>query len=243
MLADLPPNGKNGECETDVNDIKQYYPEAPANGAEQPTDRAKLNPEPSLLAPSRQVNLPPVDLSGVSEATPVELLLVRELKGPGATFTPFLSEAVAFRGLVYQPHGEYETQYQLLAESLLSHPRILPRLKVITFVPAFAWPTLEVVIVPIKRTRHGILVWQSLNKLADRLPDLKVYIEWDLAKRRHLVQQLALSAEERELLARIERPTRDQVIEALQMHAFGSLEDLVAANDEIRTVLQAREVK
>ena len=52
-----------------------------------------------------------------------------------------------------------------------------------------------------------------------------------------------MTAQERELIARTVWPKREQILDALAMTAFDKLDDLVAANDEIRTLLNSREVE
>jgi hypothetical protein len=182
-------------------------------------------------------------MSGLTAATQVEQLVVREMKGISQTFTPNLEGALTFRGLVSTPPGEFEAVYLIIAGPLLSDPRIVGRVKTITFVPAFAWSTFEVVLVPFKATKFGMRVLQDLLSLKPRFPNFKVFVEWDALKKRHVVQSLPMTEQEQELIAKVIWPSRGQIIEALQLSAFDDINALAAANDEIRTLLSARAVE
>jgi len=205
-------------------------------------ERPGLSPPP-VMAPKRRVDLHTVALSIVPEAKPIELLTVKEMKGINAIFTPLLAEALKFHGLVHKPVGEFDDVFQIVTGPLLRDPRVASRTRRITFVPAFAWATCEIVIAPIKDTRFGAAVFHSLQSLQPRFPFFKVFVEWNDVKKRHVVNEVAITADERELISKTPWPTRDQLIEALQMVAYDDINDLAQVNDEIRTVLAAREVK
>ena len=205
-------------------------------------DRPKLTAA-KLLVPKHKVDLSTASLGPMPETIPVEQLEIREMRGIGVTFTPNLAEAQVFKGLVHQPEGEFETTYQIIAGSLLHDQRILSRSRSITFIPSFSWQTCEVVIVPFKSTRYGTRVLQTLRSMHHRFPAYKVYVEWNELKRRQVVHEMVMTPEERELISRIIWPTRAQVIEALQMSAYDNLDELAAANEKIRILLQSREVE
>ncbi len=209
----------------------------------EPNDRQKLQPLPAPLTPSRRVDLRTVVMDGLPETTAVETLDVRELKGIGATFTPNMAQALPFRGLEYKPEGEFDAVYQIIAGPLLHDPRIVGRLKTITFVPAYAWSTCEIVLAPFKGTKFGMRVLHCLRSLQPEFPNVKVFVEWNESRKRHLVQSMAMTSQERDLISKVAWPTRDQVLDALSMTAFDSLDDLTAANDEIRALLNSREVE
>ena len=175
-------------------------------------------------------------------ATAVESLVVREMKGIGSTFTPNMALQLTFLGLVYKPEGEFDATYHLLAGPLLTDMRLAGRAKHLTFVPAFSWPTHELVIAPFKRTRMGNRVLEDLQTLTPLFPNYKTFVEWSDAKRRHIVRQIQLTEQERETIASLQWPTPDQVIDALQIVAFDDIGDLAAANDEVRLLLTAKEV-
>jgi hypothetical protein len=165
------------------------------------------------------------------------------MKGISQTFTPNLETALPFHGLVSTPPGEFDAVYHIIAGPLLSDPRIAGRVKTITFVPAFSWSTFEVVLVPFKGTKFGMRVQQDLGSLKPQFPNVKVFVEWDALKKRHVVQSLPMTAQEQELISKVIWPSRVQIIEALQISAFDDINDLAAANDEIRTLLSARMVE
>jgi hypothetical protein len=245
----IPPSpASNGQVqpasEPDATAIPSAPPPpgTPASTLAAPTGPAELAPVP-LLASRRKVDLATVEMSNLAVATPVEQLVVREMKGIGQTFTPNLAGALTFRGLVYKPAGEYEEVHQIIAGPLLLKPLIASRLKMTTFVPTFSWSTLEVVLAPFKMTKFGMRVLQALQSLQSEFPDLKVFYEWESSKKRHVVQSLPMTAQERELIAKVIWPSKDQIIEALQITAFDNIDVLAAANEEIRTLLSARMVE
>jgi hypothetical protein len=196
-----------------------------------------------LLLPKRKVDLATVEMSGLPATTPVEQLLVREVKGIGAPFTPNLKTALSFYGLVHKPEGEFDKVYQPVGGSLLNDPRVAGRLRTIIFVPAFLWATLEVVIAPWRMTTYGAHVLQALQSLQPQFPNFKVFVEWSEQKKRHVVRENDMTPQEQELISKFTWPTKVQIIEALQMCAFDNIDDLAAANAEIKTLLSSREVE
>jgi hypothetical protein len=181
-------------------------------------------------------------MPGVSDLRPVEQLVVRQLKGPGQMFTADLDSALNFLGLVHKPAGEFEEQYQILADNLLKDPRLARLAKRIAFVPAYAWTTFEVVLMPVKVTTFSQRVVADLAKLKPLFPSYKAFIQWDDGKRRHVVYQEELTPHEAVLIGKVTWPTREQILEALEATAYDELATLCDANDEVRSLLSAREV-
>jgi hypothetical protein len=220
---------------------------APAlNTPATPPETASILLAPStvpLLLPKRKVDLLTVEMSGLPSTTPVEQLLVREMKGIGAPFTPNLETALSFRGLVHKPDGEFDKVYQPVGGPLLNDPRVAGRLKTITFVLAFLWDTLEVVIAPWRMTTYGAHVLHALQKLQPEFPNFKVFVEWSDQKKKHVVHRIDMTPQEKELISKVTWPTKEQVIEALELCAFDNIDDLAAANAEIKTLLGSREVE
>lgn len=179
----------------------------------------------------------------VGDLQPVTQLGVRELKGVGQMFTAHMEHGYQFRSIVHKPAGSYETQYQILAGDALLDPRLARMAQSIAFFPAFVWSTFEVVLVPCKMTSFGQRVLADLQKLQAHFPAYKCFVQWDEAKRRHVVYRQPLTAAEAELIARVEWPDKDAIIDALEMVAFDSVESLCAANEEVRALLSAKEVE
>jgi hypothetical protein len=182
-------------------------------------------------------------MDALPQITPIDSLVVTEMKGAGATFTPNLDAALQFKGLAHKPPGEFNTQYQIIAGSLLSDPRIVGRSSGIVFVPALAWSTCEVVIVPFKATRFGIRVVQTLQSFQHRFPRFKVFVDWSDLKKRYVVHEVTMTPAEQETIDKTEWPSREQVLNALEVLAYESVENLAAANDTIRILLAAKEVE
>jgi hypothetical protein len=182
-------------------------------------------------------------LPDVGSLQTVESLTVRDLKGPGAMFTPNLSGALAFFGLVYRPPGEYETQYQIVAGPLLSDPRIMKYAKRLAFVPVYSWSSYEILLLPIKLTTFGRRVLDDLKTLQTRSPGFKAFVEWDPTRKRHVVYWDPLTEQEKPFLNAVKWPGCDEICDALSAVAFDDLGDLTQANEDIRLLLQSREVE
>jgi hypothetical protein len=164
------------------------------------------------------------------------------LKGVGATFTPYLAAAMRFMAITYKPRGEYETIYQIVTGPLLDDPRVNQRARPITYVPAFSWATFAVVLMPVKPTTHGRRVLDDLQKLEPHFPNYKAFVEWDPGRHQHVVRYQDLTAQESGVIAKVECPGKEDILNALQGTAFDNLDALVAANDDISTVVRSREV-
>ena len=220
---------------------------APAlNTPTAPPETAPMPLAPStvpLLLPKRKVDLATVEMSGLPATTPVEQLLVREVKGISTPFTPNLESALSFRGLVHKPEGEFDKVYQLVGGSLLNDPHVAGRLQTIVFAPTYSWATCEVVLAPWKMTKYGAHVLKDLQLLQPRFPNLKVFVEWSDLKRRHVVYEVHMTPQDRELISKVTWPHKDQIDDALQLCAFDNIDDLAAANAEIKTLLGSREVE
>jgi hypothetical protein len=189
-----------------------------------------------------------IDLSCVAQAAPgnvrtVESLRVQELKGVGAWLTPQLTGAVVLLGLVYRPPGEYAAAYQILGPSLQDHPLLRRYAKPIAFVPVYSWCTLEVVLMPVKLTSFGRLIIDDLRKLAPRFPHFKAFLEWDGARRRHLVHYDELPPHEKSVIDAVQWPRLEEVLETLSAAAYDSLDDLMEANEDIHAVRRSRVVE
>ena len=115
--------------------------------------------------------------------------------------------------------------------------------KRISFLPVFSWATFEVVLLPVKETTYGRRVLDDLRKLAPQFPHFKVFVEWDASRKRHVVYRNVLNDQEVSLIAGVKWPSHEEILDALSATAYDDLEDLKAANDDIRTLLQSREVE
>ena len=206
------------------------------------TGAAQLAPEPALPKPKRRVDLSTAQLPGIGGLQAVETLTIRERKGVGATFTPNVAATLMFHGLVYKPQGEFDGLYQIIAGPLLHDPRIANRATRIAFVPALDWSAVEVVLVPIKLSKHGQRVLSDLQKLEPRFPAYKAFIQWVETKRRHVVYFDELSEPEGAIIAKVKWPTQEQMLDALSAVAFETIEDLAAANEDVRALLKSRQV-
>jgi hypothetical protein len=175
--------------------------------------------------------------------TAVESLVVRELKGVGVAFTPNLDAMLMFHGLSYKPPHEYESVYQVVAPPLNNDPRVMSRASRIAYVPAFSWSTFEVVLAPFKLTSFGLRVLDNLRTLQPRFPRYKCFTQWDAAKRRHVVYFDDLSEQELGVILGTKWPTRDEILDTLQVAAFDNLDALAAANAEIHALVHSREVQ
>ncbi|GMV82500.1 MAG: hypothetical protein AMXMBFR7_36840 [Planctomycetota bacterium] len=195
-----------------------------------------------LPQPRKRVDLAAAADAQLAVPQAVESLEVRELRGVGATFTPKLDAALSFHGLAYKPEGEFEAIHQILAGPLLRDPRVLPRARRLLFVPAFAWATFEVVLMPLSLTRFGQRVVADLRQLQPRFPHYKTFKEWSDSKRRHVIHLLDLTETERDAIVQVAWPDQDAIIDALQAVAYDDINALAADNAEIRTLLAAKEV-
>jgi hypothetical protein len=254
--AAVTDNGKVAEQTPPKTGLTPVEGRSPADGTEPATARSIGSSEhvaaaggpPALepltpLQPRRQVDLTTAVLPELGNLAPVESLTVRELKGVGQTFTAQLDLMLAFHGLAYKGQNEYETQYQVIAPPLSHDPRVMSRVTRIAFVPGFAWATFEVVLLPIKLSAFGRRILDDLAKLKPRFPNYKSFIQWQATKKRHVVYVHDLSAQEASIIADVKWPTKHQILEALQLAAYDSLEDLMAANEEIRALVTSKEVK
>jgi hypothetical protein len=195
------------------------------------------------LEPRRPIDLSKAVLPEPGNLTAVESLTVKELKGVGATFTANLGAMLMFLGLVYKPQNEYETYYQIIAPPLDKDPRVLKQAKRIAIVPAYSWATFEVVLMPVKQTTFGRKIVEDLSKLKARFGQVKTFVQWDDDKHRHVVYFDDLSSQELTVIAEVKWPTRQEILEALRTTAFDDLNDLVAANPDIRALVYSKEVK
>jgi hypothetical protein len=199
--------------------------------------------EPTAIAvPPKKINLTLGSLPVALDLDPVTQLSVRELKGVGQTFTANYDAAHQFHGLSYKPAGSFENLYQIVAGEALNHPRVARHAQLIAFVPAFAWSTYEVVLMPVKSTTYGRLVLGDLRKLRDQFPSYKAFVQWEEMKRRHVVYRGSLTAAESDLVTRVEWPSLAAIVETLGLIAFDSVEELSKANENIRAVISAQEV-
>lgn len=210
------------------------------NTAQEPPPVLRPAPMPQI---KRKIDLRGAELPPLLETRPVESLVVREKKGAGATFTPNTSIALSFYGLVCRPPEEFESLYQIVTGELINDPRITNRAKKLVFVPSFDWSAHELILVPLKLNKFGVRVFTDLKKLETLFPNFKVFVEWNEIKRRHVVHQLDLSAPEREIIARMKWPDRDEILDALSAEAYDNIEDLAADNADIAALLSAREVE
>jgi hypothetical protein len=191
----------------------------------------------------RKVDLSGATLPSLAETKMVEALVVREKKGPGATFSPQLEGALPFYGLVNKPLDAFEAEYQIISGSLLHDPRITSRAKTLAFIPAYDWSAHEMILVPLKMNKYGTRVMLDLQKVAAKTAMFKAFIEWSESLRRHVVHYNILTDAEKELLTTVKWPTREEMLDALSAVAFDNIDDLAAANAEIAMLLGAVEVK
>lgn len=206
------------------------------------TDKSSvLQPIPELR-PKRRVDLTLVALPGAGDITAVESLEIRELKGIWSPFTPYFEGMLTFHTIVYKPKGAFETVYQILGKKLHSDPRIIQRARRVTFLPVYSWATAETVIMPIKMSTYGARVLGALKKLQPQCPNVKAYVEWSQATKRHVVSRDDLSNQEQEVIKCLRWPTSEEMLDALSDSAFDNIEDLAAVNDDVNAFLRAREV-
>lgn len=217
-------------------------PTPPADPAAASGLPSRLPPAQPVVPPRRKLDLSLAALPQVGDLQPVQQLGVREFKGVGSQFTAHIDSALAFHGLVHQPPGEYETHYQIIAGDLLKDPRIVRLAKRIAFIPVYAWSAFEVALMPLKVTTFGQRVIADLTKLRAKFPLYKAFVTWDAGKKRHVVYEESLSPGEAELIGGVAWPSREEIAAALEVTAFDDLTDLMAANEEVHTLLTAREV-
>jgi hypothetical protein len=173
----------------------------------------------------------------------VDTLVVRELRGVGIMFTPKLDALMNFHGLVYKPAGEYQANYQIVTGPLLNEPRVSRSAKIISFAPTFSWSNHEVVLTPFKLTTFGRLVLDALHKLNHRFPSYKAFVVWDASRRRHVVHYDDLTPQEQAVIDGVTWPGEAAILEALTPIAYDNLDDLAAANDDIRALIRFTEVE
>jgi len=207
--------------------------------AERHSETPRSEPLPKLR---RKVDLS-ISAMALAEIKTVESLMVQELRGPGAAFTANLEHALIFNGIAYRPKGAFETTYQIVAGPLLTDSRVLGRMYRIIFLPAFAWTSLEMVLLPIKLSKYGQRVLVDLQSQNPHFPTIKSYIEWSGAKHRHVVYVAELRPHERSIIEKVVWPTREHVQEALSLYAYDNINDLAVTNEDVRILLTSREVK
>ncbi|MDB5306434.1 MAG: hypothetical protein JWO38_636 [Gemmataceae bacterium] len=204
--------------------------------------RSRLpDPTPAVRHP-RKLDLAHAAMPVVGDLQAVTQLTVRELKGVGQMFTANMPGAYQFRGVVHKPAGSFESQFQIIAGNALLDPRIARLAQMIAFVPAFAWATFETVLLPVKVTTYGQRVLADLQKLQQSFPSIKCFVQWDDGKRRHVVYRQTLSAAEAEMIGKVAWPDKDAIVDALEVAAFDDIGTLCDANEDIRTLLAAKEV-
>jgi hypothetical protein len=207
-----------------------------------PQARALPQPE-TLPTPKRTVDLSTAVLPGLGDYKLVDRLAVRELKGAGATFSPNLEGALAFHGLVYKPKGAFEAAHQIIFGPLLTNARVVSRAQRIVFLPVFDWGSLEIVLLPVKQTTYGQRVLVDLQQLQKKHSlHVKAFIQWEERRRRHVVYHDDLSQQEKTAIGQVKWPTREQILEDLAASAYNDINELADANQDIRTLLSAREV-
>jgi hypothetical protein len=244
MAQDLNANLDNGVLEAEQlvlpsgNQAAEGTPQAVVPTAVQ----ERLSPKPALPKPKRKVDLSTAQLPGLGKLQAVETLTIRERKGVGATFTPNIADALMFHGMVYKPQGEFETKHQIVAGALLTDPRIVNRASRIAFVPALDWSEVSVVLMPLKLNTYGQRVLADLQKLQPLFPHYKAFIQWVESKRRHVVYFDDLSENEKSVIEKVKWPTQEQMLDALSAAAYDNIDDLAAANEEVRALLQSQEV-
>jgi hypothetical protein len=244
-LTPLPPqNPGHDQAEGPTTNL-QKGSEAEAAA----TNPATLGSEPRVLEPlgppqpRRKIDLLIASLPEPGPMVEVELLVVKELMGTDQLFTPNLSAMLCFQGLVYKPQNKYEKQYQIIAPPLNNDPRVMRRATIIAFTPAYSWSTFEVVLRPVRLSIHGRRVLDDLLTLKPTSLHHKVYVVWDETKSRHVVGSDQLSEQERSIIDGVKWPSKERILETLQAIAFDNLEDLIGANEQIRTLVTFKEVR
>jgi hypothetical protein len=240
---DLPPTHTATDVTTDAainsaGDMLRPNAEArhPSGG-----NANRLQPA-SVLQTKRKVELTRAALPTQGDPQAVESLSVRVLKGVGASFTPYLNAMLTYFGLEYAPRGEFQKQYQIVDGPLLDDPRVMRHARRIAFVPVYSWSTYELSLLPVKQSIHGRRVLDDLKKLQPRFPNFQAYIEWVDNRKRHVVYSYPLTAAEQNVITAVKWPTPEEVREALCDIGYDHIDDLAQANDDIRLMLQAREV-
>jgi hypothetical protein len=80
--------------------------------------------------------------------------------------------------------------------------------------------------------------------LADaNIPRFKCFVQWDGGRHHHVVYYDELTPQEENIITEVSWPTRQEICRALSATTYGALDVLVGANDDIRTLLQSREVE
>ncbi len=201
-----------------------------------------LEPE-GIPPPRRKLILESVDLLGVVAAEPISQLAIRDLKGPGGVYTPNLAHALKLKGIIHKPPGQYQSDYQLLAGAPIRDARLASLIKVIAFVPAFVWSSLELVLLPIPMTTNGNRVFSDLQKLTTSYElKFKAYTVWDSTQFRHRIFRVGLDEGEVAVIDGIPWPTKEEILDVLQESAFDDVAALAKVNDNVRTILTATEV-
>lgn len=177
------------------------------------------------------------------EIRPVDRLIVREISGIGRMFTPNLEQAYQFRGIAHKPPGSFETAYQIVAGAAGTDPLIAPLVRGIAFVPVLDWGSRDVVLRPVKMTTHGQYVIADLRTLQARFPGYKCYVVWDNAKRRHVVRWQDTNEAETEIVRAVDWPDVEVITEALASDAYDSVDMLAEVNEDVRALVNSREVR
>jgi hypothetical protein len=227
---------------TAILDFTAVPDSTPPTPARVPEDVNRPQPLPTIQ-PKRKIDLAHAMLPDPGALQTVESLCVRELKGVGAMFTPNLSGILMFMGLVYKPQGEYEAQYQIIIDQLMTDPRVMRYAKRIVFTPVYNWSMFEMILLPVKLTTFGRRVLDDLQKLQPRFPHFKAFIEWDGTRKRHMVRWDTLTEQEQGIIVTVKWPAREDILDALSATAYDDLETLAEANDDIRTLLRSHEVE
>jgi hypothetical protein len=188
-----------------------------------------------------KVDLTLAVLSGQNKLQAVECLAVQEIKGIGAMFTPDLNAKLGFPGLVSK--RGYDNVYQIINGPLLDDPRIMKHASLIAFVPAYNWSTFEVVLRPVKKSGPGVRMLADFERLQAHFPNYNAYVEWDDVRFRHIVRWTMLTSQEQGVIGQVKWPTQAQIISALNPLAYDNLDDLAQVNDNVRLMLQSREVQ
>lgn len=232
------------------NGTPQAQPEVSTEGVDSvgnappPDDGRRLLPQGEPLpTPRRKVDLSTVAMPVAGKIAAVESLVVRDLKGPGAIFSAKLESALTYHCLISKHKGTFKDRFDVIAGSLLADPRLTGSLRRVTFIPAFHWGEMETVLLPIKDTEFGKQVLIDLHKVQSQKPLVKTYIQWSDDRGRHVVYFDELTPQQAEIIAKVSWPTTAQIQDALSGYAYDTLEDLAAANENVKAMLTAREVE
>lgn len=207
-------------------------------------DSPRLPDPHPVVYEAKQIDLVAVAMPVAGDVLQVSQLEIRELKGPAHMFTANLELAYQFRGIAYKPPGSFESQFQVVAGDILHDPRVMKLTQMIAFIAVYSWAAFENVLLPVKMNSYGQKVLTDLKQLQHRLPAAhKAFILWDEKRRRHVVSYQLLSAEETELIAKVVWPTKHEILDAVKAVAFDTVKALSEANEDLRNMLTAKEVR